>query len=67
MILINKLTEKEIGTWVVYKTEYKQEKGRIKSWNDKWIFVVYKCGEDWDNFADYTGAATDPKDLYILK
>jgi hypothetical protein len=40
-----------------------KERGRIKSWNEKWIFVVYRCDHQWDRFQDFTGAATDPEDL----
>lgn len=58
--------ELKIGQWVEYKTEYKTEKGRIKSWNDKWVFVVYKCGENWDSFMDYTGCATDIKNIHMI-
>ncbi len=64
MIFIKELTEEDIGRNVIY-TDGVGEKthGRIKSWNDKWIFVVYHCADDWDNYQDYTGAATDPNDL----
>jgi hypothetical protein len=40
-----------------------KEKGRLKSWNDKFIFVVFKCNGEWDRFQDFTGVATHPKDL----
>ena len=63
MININNLTEKDIGKWVIYNDIYKIEKGRIKSWNKKYIFVVYRCDNNWDNFLNYTGAATSPEDL----
>ena len=61
---IAELTKKDIGRWVVYKPSFgKPEKGRIKSWNDKYIFVVYKCDHQWNRFQDFTGCATDPEDL----
>lgn len=65
MIEINKLTEKDIGRWVTYQGgsgEIKQ--GRIKSWNDVFIFIVYKCDHQWHKFEDYTGCATKPEDLF---
>ena len=67
MIDIDKLTEENFGRWVVYTdgTDKRQE-GRIKSWNDTWIFVVYNCGNNWESYRDYTAAATDPKDLQFL-
>ena len=68
MININKLTNKDVGREVIYTDGVRAEQfGRIKSWNDKWIFVVYKCADDWDNYQDYTGAATDPSDLRFVK
>lgn len=63
MIDINSLTDKDVGKWVIYNSFDKKETGRIKSWNDKWIFVVYNCANEWNNYKNYTGCATDPKDL----
>jgi len=66
MIDINKLKDSDIGRWVVFSyPQYGMEKelGRIKSWNDKWIFVVYACGGQWSKYADYTGCASDPYQL----
>lgn len=64
MVNINVLKQEDIGRWVTYTDGVgNKERGKIKSWNDKWIFVVYKCGDEWDNFQDYTAAATDPNDL----
>jgi len=32
------------------------EKGRVKSISDEnYVFVVYHCNNDWDNYKDYTG------------
>jgi len=63
MIDVKKLTSKDIGKWVIYKTGFSAERGKIKSWNDKYIFVVYKCNNEWDRFQDFTASATNPKDL----
>jgi hypothetical protein len=64
VIRFKDLKEEDKGQFVIYTDGVgNQEKGRIKWWNHKYIFVVYKCGEDWDNYEDYTAAATDPKDL----
>lgn len=68
MIDLNKLTSKDIGRGVTY-TRYNMYGigepvlGRIKSWNDEWIFVVYNCDNDWKNYQEYTAAATRPVDL----
>ena len=67
MINIKELANKDIGMWVVYKSFNEKELGRIKSWNDKYIFVVYKCLMDWNDFKDYTGEATFPEDLEKIK
>ena len=60
---ISNLTQRDVGRWVEYHSFGKQERGRIKSWNDKWVFVVYNCDQNWDRYQDYTGCATDPEDL----
>jgi len=31
--------------------------------NDEFIFVVYRCATQWDDFNNYSGAATKPDDL----
>ena len=62
-IIIQELTKKDIGRWVVYKPNLENERGKIKSWNDTYIFVVYKCANNWDRFQDYTGQATSSRDL----
>ena len=64
MIFIENLTKKDTGRYVIYTDGVgKEEKGRIKRWNEKWIFVVYNCADEWDNYQDYTAAATSPIDL----
>lgn len=68
MIDISKLTECEIGKWVVYTAgDGHEERGKLKSWNDHYIFVVYSVGDepDWetDKWMDYTAASTKPEDL----
>ena len=64
--MIDRLDKKDIGRWVIYGDGFKKEKGKIKSWNAKWVFVVYKCDCEWDNFQNYTGCATDPNDLNFI-
>lgn len=64
MINIEDLTKEDTGRYVVYTDGTKEKQcGRIKSWNDTWIFVVYHCADEWDNYQDYTAAATNPDDL----
>jgi len=64
MIFIEELNLRDIGKWVEYTGGAgEKEKGRIKSWNDNFIFVVYKCAGEWFRFKDFTAEATDPEDL----
>ena len=64
---IQGLTKADIGKWVKYTPSAgESEVGRIKSWNDRWIFVVYHCAGMWDKYLEYTGAATNPKDLIFI-
>lgn len=44
----------------------KYEHGIVKSihpTNPQLVFVVYRCGGNWDRYADYTAAATDVASL----
>ena len=64
MIDIKSLTKDDIGKWVLYKKETREsELGKIKSWNENFVFVVYKCAGNWNKFKDYTAAITSPRDL----
>ena len=67
MIDIGKLQEKDRGRWVTYNDGFETENGRIKSWNEMFVFVVYKCESNWNRFQDYTGCATEPEDLEFAK
>ena len=68
MIDISKLRKEDIGRWVLYTANHgKIEKGKLKSWNDSFIFVVYKCNHEWNRFQDFTGVATKPQDLRFTK
>jgi dTDP-4-dehydrorhamnose 3,5-epimerase-like enzyme len=33
--------------------------------NEKTVFVVYKCNNEWDRYLDFTGEETDIEDLKI--
>ena len=66
---ITDLKESDKGRTVIYKPKMENELGIIKSWNDKYIFVVYPGNNDakkehWDR---YTAAATSPEDLIFPK
>ncbi len=57
----------EIGERVNYYGGYGQpENGVVKTkraGDPSFVFVVYKCGGDWDNFANYTGQRTACSEL----
>lgn len=67
MIEIEKLKDKDIGRWVTYTDGFKIQKGRIKHWNDNFIFVVFNCNNEWDTFQDYTGQACSPDTVSYRK
>lgn len=52
MIELSKLSPNDVGRWVIYQDQStpKFDRGRIKSWNDRFIFVVYHCNGDWSQF-----------------
>jgi len=60
------------GDKVYYQPDFMKEHGvsengivkRIKDECDDAVWVVYKCNNDWENYADYTGVKTDLSDLY---
>jgi len=61
-------SELAVGRWVYYTGGYgANQKGRIKHFNGDWVFVVYKCAGDWNNFQDYTAARTHRKYLIFTE
>jgi len=67
MIDLVGLRKSDIGRWVEYAATFGDaERGKLKGWNDKFIFVVYKCAGEWNRFKDYTGQATSPEDLKFI-
>jgi hypothetical protein len=51
------VSDPALGQWVgVYVLSNGQEDywaGRIKSWNQKDVFVVFNCAGNWDRFSAY--------------
>ncbi len=63
-VVPDKFTTTDIGRYVNYRPQRGPvEKGRIKLVTDMYVFVVYKCGDDWIGFQNYTGVATHPEFL----
>jgi len=40
--------------------------GRLKCWSTGFVFVVFNCDDDWDNYREYTGAACHPDDIRFV-
>lgn len=51
----------QVGDKVTYTKT--QEKGIVSQVNLLTCHVVYNCGEDWENYAYYTGIMTKNEDL----
>lgn len=67
-IRISELRQSDIGKWIIYTNGVGQtERGKLKSWNRKNVFVVFKCGDEWDRFQDFTGSSCNPKTLDFEK
>jgi len=74
MLDLSKLTEEDIGRWVRYSVlDYKgnllyESFGRIKTWNERYVFVVYeRPGRDMNRFMQYAPQATCPDDLEFVE
>jgi hypothetical protein len=69
MIDVFELTRADVGRWVKFTDEYygKEQLGRIKSWNGYYVFVVYHCDGDWENYANYTAEATHGSRLEFIE
>ena len=56
------------GDKVTYTSPHgTKENGIIKNFNDSrtYVWVVYKCNNDWDNYQNYTGQCTNILDLEL--
>jgi hypothetical protein len=57
----------QIGRWVKYTDGVgRSEYGRVKSANSRFVFVVFKCDNQWDRFQDFTGCACNPENLILM-
>jgi hypothetical protein len=54
------LTCVDVGRWVVFTYGSHQYRGRIKSFNDTHVFVVFHCAGEWDCYHDFTAEAVRP-------
>ena len=63
-LIIEDLKKTDIGRWVEYNNGFGEEKGRIKSWNEEYVFVVYNC--EGDGFEKFTGVPTRPQNLEFV-
>ena len=59
------IDEIKVGAQVHYAPAYgRKENGIVKSVRGESVFVVYKCGGEWDHYQDYTGQNTPIEDLH---
>jgi hypothetical protein len=67
-VKLEELTERDKGRWIVWTDPgmVTTHKGRLKSWNHLFIFVVFKCGNNWVKFQDYTAEACQPGECRFL-
>jgi hypothetical protein len=66
-IRIDDLGPDQIGAWVNYiRATSEPRKGRIKYWNQRFVFVVFDCANQWDRFTDFVAAPTNPEDLDLV-
>jgi len=66
MIDIKKLTESDKGRWVRYISSigFYIYIGRIKGWDNEFIYVVYNAPDrDMNKYNDYVAVPTDPQKL----
>ena len=64
MIDISTLSPADVGRWVAYSVVANHiERGRIKSWSEPFIYVVFRCSDKWDDFQRYPAAPTLPQNL----
>ena len=60
MIDLASLTDKDRGAWVQFTGFGMRQRGRIKTWNDRFIYVVYRSGGHSEDYEPYTAAPTLP-------
>lgn len=66
MINTSQLTPKQVGKWVIYTDGVGEtQRGKLKSWNENNVFVVFKCDGQWRRFQDFTGNSCNPRDLHF--
>lgn len=68
MIHISDLKPEHVGQWVRWRGGHPdhREEGRIKSWNERYVFVVFKCDDNWERFEDYAGQSCDPSNIDFM-
>ena len=62
--MIKDLKQSDIGRFVIYTPN--GDLGRITSFSDKWVNVVYRCNHDWEDYRNYTANSTKREHLIFL-
>jgi len=68
MIKLSELKESDIGRQVIYQPKSGGDRGKISSWNNKFVFVNWEVypGQYMDSFG-CVAAATYPEDLDFVQ
>lgn len=64
--MVKLLNQTDVGRVCVYAPGKDwSETGRLKSFNNEnqIAWIVFKCGDDWDNFMNYTGQSVKYEDF----
>lgn len=51
------------GERVTFHNDVQEDRGIVKSTGHGYVYVVFKCDGDWDNYQNYTAAAVLPNQL----
>ena len=67
-VRLDQLSDRDIGRWIVWTDPNlgTVQKGRLKSWNELFCFVVFKCNDDWIRFENYSAEACAPRECRFL-
>lgn len=67
-VRLDELSDKDVGRWIIWLDPNLQttKKGRLKSWNNLFAFVVFNCNDQWNKFQNYTPEACAPKECRFL-
>ena len=67
MIDIKDVTMNDIGRWVRFTYQHGEtQDGRLKQFNRKYLFIVFKCDGKWSEYRDYTSESCEPESCEFI-